>query len=47
MATLNVNSTAVIHLTARLERLNNRAFPSAVRATLSDAAFEMKKSKRP
>ena len=44
MATLNVNSSAVIAFTDRLERLNSRAFPSAVRATLSDAAFEMKKS---
>jgi len=40
--TFNVNTTGVIHLTDRLERLNRSAFPSAVRATLSDAAFEMK-----
>ena len=38
----NVNAEAVIHLTAKLERLNKSAFPSAVRATLSDGAFEMK-----
>jgi DNA-binding protein YbaB len=38
----NVNTEAVIHLTAKLERLNKSAFPSAVRATLSDGAFEMK-----
>lgn len=38
----NVNTTGVIHLTDRLERINKSAFPSAVRATLSDAAFEMK-----
>lgn len=40
----NVNSQAVIHLTAKLERLNKHAFPAAVRATLSDGAFEMKKT---
>lgn len=38
----NVNTSGIIHLTDRLERLNKSAFPSAVRATLSDAAFEMK-----
>ena len=39
----NVNTDATIALTARLERLNKSAFPSAVRSTLSDGAFEMKK----
>lgn len=39
----NVNTDAVIALTAKLERLNKSAFPSAVRSTLSDSAFEMKK----
>lgn len=38
----DVNTAGIIHLTDRLERLNRSAFPSAVRATLSDAAFEMK-----
>lgn len=38
----DVNTEGVIHLTARLEQLNKSAFPSAVRSTLSDAAFEMK-----
>jgi hypothetical protein len=38
----NVNTDSIIHLTARLERLNSHAFPSAVRSTLNDAAFEMK-----
>lgn len=38
----NVNTDSIIHLTAKLERINKSAFPSAVRATLSDAAFEMK-----
>lgn len=39
---LDVNTNANIILTARLERLNKSAFPSAVRATLNDAAFEHK-----
>ena len=39
---LNVNTDATILLTAKLERLNKSAFPSAVRSTLNDAAFEMK-----
>jgi len=40
----NVNTDASIILTAKLERLNKSAFPSAVRSTLNDASFEMKKS---
>lgn len=40
---LNVNTDAIIHLTAKLERLNKYAFPSAVRSTLNDSAFIMKK----
>lgn len=40
----NVNSEAVIHLTARLERIKKSSFPSAIRATLNDGAFEMKKT---
>lgn len=39
---LNVNNDAVIHLTAKLERLHKSAFPSAVRSTLNDSAFLMK-----
>lgn len=39
---LNVNTNATIILTAKLERLNKQAFPSAVRSTLNDAAFAMK-----
>lgn len=39
----NVNTDAAIILTAKLERLNKSAFPSAVRSTLSDGAFSMKK----
>jgi hypothetical protein len=41
---LNVNTKANIVLTSKLERLNKTAFPSAVRSTLNDAAFEMKKT---
>lgn len=40
----SVNTDASILLTAKLERLRKTAFPSAVRATLSDGAFSMKKS---
>lgn len=40
---LDVNTNANIILTAKLERLNKSAFPSAVRSTLNDSAFEMKK----
>ena len=43
MAVLNVNNSEVIGLTAKLERLNKSAFPSAVRNTLNRAAFETKK----
>lgn len=42
MVKLDVNTNANIILTARLERLNRSAFPSAVRSTLNDAAFAMK-----
>jgi hypothetical protein len=40
---LNVNTDAIIHLTAKLERLNKYAFPATVRSTLNDAGFQMKK----
>lgn len=39
----DVNTSGIISLTAKLEALNKSAFPSAVRSTLSDGAFEMKK----
>lgn len=39
---MNVNTSASIILTSKLERLNRSAFPSAVRSTLNDASFEMK-----
>ena len=41
---LNVNTKATIVLTVKLERLRSSAFPSAVRSTLNDGAFEMKKT---
>lgn len=43
-AVFDVNNDAVIALTAKLERLNKSAFPSAVRNTLNNAAFETKKN---
>ena len=39
---LNINNDAVIALTAKLERLNKSALPSAIRSTLNDSAFLMK-----
>ena len=40
---LNVNDKTVIDLTAKLEKMHKSAFPSAVRNTLNDAAFETRK----
>ena len=40
---LDVNTNASIQLTAKLEKLHKSAFPSAVRNTLNDTAFEAKK----
>lgn len=40
---LDVNTDASIQLTAKLEKLHKSAFPSAVRNTLNDVAFESKK----
>ena len=39
---LDVNTDASIQLTAKLEKLHRSAFPSAVRNTLNDVAFETK-----
>lgn len=47
MIRFDVNTNANIILTAKLERLNRSAFPSAVRSTLNDAAFEHKKVNLP
>jgi len=43
MKSFDVNSEAAIQLTAKLGSLHRSAFPSAVRNTLNDAAFQMKK----
>lgn len=40
----DVNTNAVIALTAKLERLNRQGLPNAIRSTLNDAAFVSKKS---
>lgn len=42
MAHLNVNNSAVIRYTEKLDRLSRSAFPVAVRQTLNDAAFDVK-----
>lgn len=39
---LDVNTDAAIQLTAKLEKLNKSAFPSAVRNTLNEVAFQHK-----
>ena len=39
---LDVKTDASIQLTAKLEKLHRSAFPSAVRNTLNDVAFETK-----
>ena len=47
MIKMDVNTNANIILTAKLERLNRSAFPSAVRSSLNDAAFEDKRFNLP
>lgn len=44
---LDVNTDASIQLTAKLEKLNKSAFPSAVRNTLNQCAFDMKSKEIP
>ncbi len=44
MLKLDVNTDSSIQLTAKLEKLHRSAFPSAVRNTLNQAAFESKKN---
>lgn len=44
---LDVNTDSAIQLTAKLEKLHRSAFPSAVRNTLNDLAFDMKKKQIP
>lgn len=41
---LDVNTNAAISLTAKLERLGKSGFPSAVRNTLNDSGFDMKRN---
>ena len=43
MKHFDINNDEVIKFTAKLEKLNKSAFPSAVRNTLNRAAFETKK----
>ena len=44
---LDVNTDAAIQLTAKLEKLHKSAFPSAVRNTLNQCAFDMKSKEIP
>jgi hypothetical protein len=44
MRVFDVNNDAVIQLSANLERMHKSAFPSAIRNTLNNAAFETKKN---
>jgi len=44
---LDVNTDASIQLTAKLEKLHRSAFPSAVRNTLNDLSFDMKRKEIP
>jgi len=41
-SSININSSAVVRHTAKLERLHRSALPVAVRQTLSKAAFDVK-----
>lgn len=43
MATLKIDTSEVIKFTNKLEKMHRSAFPSAVRNTLNNAAFETKK----
>lgn len=47
MIRLNVDTSALVKYTAKLEQLHRSAFPSAVRGTLNKAAFYMKQSSMP
>lgn len=42
ISTININTSAVVRHTARLEKLHRSALPVAVRQTLSKAAFDVK-----
>jgi len=45
--TFNINSTAMVALTNRLEKINSVAMPLAVRGMLNDLAFDMKQKTIP
>lgn len=44
---LNVNSSAVVRNTARLEKMHRSALPVAIRGALNNAAFDVKQSTMP
>lgn len=43
----NVNTTAIVKFTAKLEKLHRSAYPSAVRGTLNKMAFDLKTNTMP
>jgi len=47
VSTVNINTDAMVVMTARLEKLGNKALPNAVRATLNAMAFDVKKRTLP
>lgn len=47
MIEFNVDTDAVVEFTNKLEKLNNSAFPIAVRGTLNGLAFDIKKNTMP
>lgn len=47
MFTLNINSSAAVRFTNKLEKMRKSALPSAVRGTLNKAAFNVKKDTMP
>lgn len=47
MSTININSDAMVKMTAKLEKVGRNALPNAVRGTLNTLAFDMKKNTLP
>ncbi len=47
MAILNVNTDEVVRYSNKLEKLHRSAFPVAIRGTLNNAAFDVKKNTMP
>ncbi len=47
MFQLNINATAVVHQTVRLERLHRSALPVAIRTALNNTAFDLKSNAMP